>query len=75
MEVGLKLAVLLVRVGRDAVAMLGVKLGEVLPPLGGVGELEGEIEASSGSSLVAGVLGLNPGVLSGGWSTRRLALM
>lgn len=75
MEAGLKLAVLLPRVGRDAVATLGVKLDEALPPLGGTGELEGEVEASSGSPLVVGVLGLNSGVLSGGWSTRRLSLM
>ena len=71
----MKLAVLPVRVGRDAVATLGVKLGGAIPPLEGARELEGGAEASSGSSLVSGVLGLSPGVLSGGWSTRRSALM
>ena len=74
-ETGMKLAVLLVRAGRDAVATLGVKLGAAISPFGGARELENEAEASSGDSLASGALGLSPEVLSGGWSTRRSALM
>ena len=62
----MKLAVLPVRVGRDAVATLGVKLGGEISPFGEVGMLESEVDNSSSSSWAPEGRGLKPGVLSGG---------
>ena len=65
-EAGMKLAILPVRAGNDAVAILGVKLGVGILSLGGAGELEDGVEAPSDSSLTSVALGLSPEVLSGG---------